>query len=237
MIQTIFETLDATWPAAKFSSVGNWTIRQGAKGGQRVSAATANGPVTSADINVAEQAMQALDQPPLFMIRPDEEPLAALLMDKGYYVHDPVNAYLCPIETLSRIAPDRMSAFCVWPPLAIINDIWTDQGIDRHRQAVMQRANGPKTAIFARQNDRPAGVAYVAIHNKMAMLHALEVVTDQRRQGVANNIVGRAALWAQDNGATSFSVVCVRENHAANALYTSLNMENVGYYHYMKKDP
>ncbi len=234
--QILYQTGDATWPAAEFLTVGNWTIRKGAGGGQRVSSATANGPVTSQDINVAEAAMDALGQNPLFMIREGEEALDALLAAKGYRIKDPVNLYSCPIETLTKIAPERLAAFPIWPPLAIINEIWTEHGIGAGRQAVMARAKGPKTAILARHNDRAAGVAYLAIHNSMAMLHALEVVSDHRRQGVAINIMGRAAIWAQDNGATDFSVICVRENEAANRLYASLNMENVGHYHYRVSD-
>lgn len=235
-IQTLYQTGDATWPAAEFLTVGNWTIRNGADGGQRVSSATANGPVTSQDINVAEQAMSAIEQRPLFMVREGDETLDALLEAKGYRVKDPVNFYTCPVENLTKIAPERLAAFPIWPPLAIINEIWSEHGITEGRQAVMQRAAGPKAAILARQNDRAAGVAYVAIHNSMAMLHALEVVDGHRRQGVARNIMGVAAIWAQDNGARDFSVICVRDNVAANTLYASLNMKNVGQYHYRIND-
>ncbi len=234
--QILYQTTDATWPAAEYLTVGNWTIRRGDGGGQRVSSATANGPVTSEDISVAEQAQDALGQPHLFMIRHGDEALDGLLDTKGYRIKDPVNQYACPVETLTKIAPERLAAFPVWPPLAIINEIWTEQGIGAGRQAVMARAKGPKTAILARQNDRAAGVAYVAIHGTTAMLHALEVVPEQRRQGVAVNIMGVAAKWAQDNGATGFSVICVRDNLPANRLYASLGMENVGYYHYRIKD-
>ncbi len=235
--QILLDTIEATWPSADASTVGNWTIRKGAGGGQRVSSATANGPVTTADIKVAENAMRALGQNPLFMIRKEDSKLDNLLEQRDYRLHDPVVMYTCPIETLTKIAPERLAAFAIWPPLAIINEIWAEQGIDAGRQAVMARAKGPKSAILARRNDRAAGVAYLAIHNSMAMLHALEVVPDQRRQGVAVNIMGVAAIWAQDNGATAFSVICVRDNVAANTLYTSLNMKNVGHYHYRIKDP
>ncbi len=236
-LQTLYQTIDATWPAAEFQTIGNWTIRKGAGGGQRVSSATALGPVNSNDIEVAEAALAALGQNALFMVRAGEEALDGLLADKGYRIKDPVNIYTCPIENLTRLAPARMAGFAIWPPLAIISEIWTDQGIGPERQAVMHRAQGPKTAILARQNDRVAGAAYVAVHNSVAMLHALEVVLDQRRQGVANNIMGVAAVWAQNNGATDFSVICVGENTGANALYASLNMENVGHYHYRINDP
>lgn len=235
LTDTLIETLEATWPAAETSIHGNWTIRKGAGGGQRVSAATANGPVVDADIKTAEDAMIDLGQNPLFMIRSNDTELDALLEARGYLLHDPVAMYHCPIETLTKLAPDRMAGFPIWPPLAIISEIWTEQGINAARQAIMQRATGPKTAILARQNDRAAGAAYVAIHGSVAMLHALEVVPDHRRQGVANNIMGVAAIWAQNNGATGFSVICVRDNLAANALYASLKMENVGHYHYRKR--
>lgn len=235
-IQTLYQTGDATWPAAEFLTIGNWTIRKGAGGGQRVSSTTANGPVTSADINLAEEAMDALEQNPLFMVREGEEALDALLDAKGYRIKDIVNLYTCPIENITRLAPECITAYPIWPPLAIINEIWSEHGIGVERQAVMHRAHAPKTTILARHNDRAAGVAYVAIHNSMAMLHALEVVNDHRRQGVANNILGAAAIWAQDNGATDFSIICVRDNVAANTLYTSLDMENVGHYHYRIKD-
>jgi len=46
-----------------------------------------------------------------------------------------------------------------------------------------------------------------------------------------------AAIWAQNNGATEFSVICVSDNLAANMLYASLNMKNVGHYHYRIKGP
>lgn len=231
----ISETIEATWPAADISQIGNWTIRKGAGGGQRVSSATANGPVDVADIETAEAAMLALEQNPLFMIRSEDAALDALLQERGYLLHDPVAMYHCPIETLLKIAPERLTAFAIWPPLAIISEIWTDQGIGPQRQAVMERVTGAKSAILARQNDRAAGAGFVAIHDSIAMLHALEVVPEYRRQGVANNIMGVAAEWAQDHGAKYFSVICVRDNVAANALYASLNMNNVGQYHYRKR--
>ncbi len=233
----IFEIIEATWPAARSRQIGNWIIRDGAGGGQRVSSATANGAVSDGDIPVAEQALRDLGQDPLFMLSNDNQALDDLLAARGYVFHDPVIMYHCPIETLTALNPTRLSAFPIWPPLEIAREIWTDNGIGPARQAVMERAQSPKTSIFARQNDRAAGCAFVAIHGKTAMLHALEVVSEHRRQGVANNIMGHAAIWAQNQGATAFSVICVRDNLPANALYTSLGMKNVGHYHYRKIGP
>ena len=46
----LYEVLDATWPAASMARVGPWTIREGAGGGKRVSAATAETAWTDGDI-------------------------------------------------------------------------------------------------------------------------------------------------------------------------------------------
>jgi N-acetylglutamate synthase len=42
--------LEATWPPAARHRAGPWVLRDGAGGGKRVSAATAEGPVTAADL-------------------------------------------------------------------------------------------------------------------------------------------------------------------------------------------
>ena len=67
-IETLYGVIDATWAPAAMTQAGPWTIREGQGGGQRVSAATANGPVTEADLPQAEAAMRALGQTPLFGI-------------------------------------------------------------------------------------------------------------------------------------------------------------------------
>ena len=63
------KVMDETWPAASVQSVGPWLIRKGLGGGQRVSAASAQGDVTGDDLALAETAMRALGQSPLFLIR------------------------------------------------------------------------------------------------------------------------------------------------------------------------
>ncbi len=237
----LIRTTDATWPAAVRRTLGPWTIRTGLGGGQRVSATTLNRPLPEADLRAAlpeaEAAMAAAHQPALFMVRPQDGMLDHVLERAGYRVKDPVSLYACPIQTLSAPQPARLSAFAIWPPLAIMAELWDEGGIGPARRAVMARAEGPKCAILARQNDRAAGTAFVAIHENIAMLHALEVTPSQRRQSVANNIMRVAALWAQDHGATSFSVVVTQANTAANRLYASLNMKNMGHYHYRIKRP
>ena len=230
----LYDVIDGTWPAAAQWQEGPFLLRRGEGGGQRVSAATALGAVTAQEIDAAAQAMQAMGQPRLFQIRMGDEALDAVLATRGYHIVDPVNLYVAPVAQIATRRPPPVTAFCVWEPLAIQIDIWAKGGIGPGRLAVMQRAKGPKTSILGRQNDHPGGTAFVAIHDHVAMVHAVEVLPHQRKQGMAGWFMRLAAFWAQANGASHIAVVCTQANTGANALYASLGMALVGQYHYRK---
>ena len=234
--QTLYGVTEATWPPARAWRSGPWTFRDGAGGGKRVSAATAEGPVSQADLAQAEAAMRGMDHPPLFMVRESDEALDALLADQGYRIIDPVNLYVGPVAPLTKDPPPRATAYAIWEPLEIQRDIWAEGGIGPARLAVMQRAKAPKTAILTRNGQHPAGVAFVAIHDGIAMMHALEIREVDRRTGQGRNATKQAALWAAQNGATYLAALCTQANSGANALYTSLGMAPVGQYHYRIKE-
>ena len=231
-LQEYFATIDATWPAAQKVQRGPWTLRQGLGGGSRVSAATADDPVSDADIDVAEAGMRAWDQKPLFMIRPGDEALDALLAARGYAILDPVVLYACPVEQLTNLPIPRVTVFHIWEPLALMREIWAAGGIGPARLAVMARVKGPKTGFLGRHREKPAGVAFAAIHGDTAMIHAVEILPHQRKQGMGGWFIRAAAIWAAEQGATRLAVFCTRANAAANALYSSLGMTVVGQYHY-----
>lgn len=227
----LLAVVDATWPAAALHRAGPWLIREGRGGGQRVSAATAEGDWTGDDIALAERRQSDLGQSSLFLVRDGEDRLDAALDARGYRIHDPVLFRAAPVEAIAAPAPP-LSAFPHWPPLAIARDLWAEGHISPARLAVMERAEGPRTAILARSADRSAGIAYVALAGEDAMLHALHVLPEFRRQGSAVNIMRTAARWAQDHGAKRISVAVAQANGAANALYASIRMPIVGHYNY-----
>ena len=233
--------VDATWPPAAQQVLGPWTIRQGLGGGKRVSAASAEQSVGSDEIDAAEAAMKDLGQPALFTIRDRAQPAQQNLDDqlaaRGYECVDPTNFYSAPVADIAIETPPRVSMFSVWEPLEIQREIWATGGIGPARQTIMQRAQGPKTSLLMRWDDHPAGTGFVAIHGSVAMVHALEILPHQRRKGVARWAMRQAAFWAQDQGAMTLTVLCTKENIAANQLYGSLGMQLVGQYHYrMKKE-
>ena len=226
---------EATWPAAARHRAGAFIVREGRGGGQRVSAATAEGPWTQADIDAAERMHMSLGQTPLFMIRDGEAALDAALDARGYRIGDRVHVRAGAVAALAAEPADPMAGFAIWPPLAIMRDLWAEGGIGPARLAVMERVSAPRTAILGRAKDRASGVAFVAVAGDEAVLHALYIVPGLRRQGSAVKIMRTAAHWAQDHGAERFSVLVTEANTAAGALYASLGMEIVGQYHYRSK--
>lgn len=229
---TLYDVIDATWPAAAVSDCGPFLIREGKGGGKRVSAATVKGAFDLGDIAAAEEAMRALGQPALFQIRAGDGALDAALAERGYEVIDPVTMYAAKAEDIATEVPPRTAAIQAWEPLEIMREIWASGGIDAARIEVMFRACEPKTGFVSRWRDKPAGASFCAMHEGISMVHAVEILPFQRRQGVARWLMRRAAYWTLDNGGHTLSVICTDANAAANGLYTSLGMSVVGQYHY-----
>lgn len=198
MSDAIFAALEASWPPAATETLGTVTLRRGAGGGQRVSAATVAGDWTAADLDAAEDWMRAAGQSQIFRVLPGDA-VDAALEARGYLRHDPVVTYTAPVAALIRDLPP-VRCFAIWPPLEVQRDIWAADGIGPSRVAVMERAAGPKTAILGRDDDRAAGVAYVGALGPVAALHALHVLPAHRRRGLALDMLAEAARWAQGAG-------------------------------------
>lgn len=231
----LFSALDATWPAVGTALAGEWRVRQGAGGGKRVSSATAEAETAVATIHEAEAQHAAFGQPPLFCIRDGQDKIDRALADRGYELVDPVVLYAARAADIGAEAPDRLSTFPLWPPLAIARDIWAAGGIGVQRQAVMERVTGPRTSILGRADDRAAGAVFVAVHGTTAMVHALHVEEPARRLGLGRNLMRAAARWAAAEGAETLALAVTRANGPANALYAAMGMTVVARYHYRSK--
>jgi len=230
----------ATWPPKAVEHVGPFVLGDGAGGGNRVTAAQLRDPasdggnVTPDDIAHVTERQTARGDEPLFMVFGWQDALDRTLAAEGYAIRDETILLAAPSAELAQ-APPPVSCFEIWPPLAVQEEIWTQGGIGRERRAIMLRAKGAKTSLFGRINDRPAGTAFIAIHDEIAMLHALEVTGPARRKGLARLMVRAGAAWARDHGARLFTVLVTRDNGAAQGLYASLGLKPVENYHYRVK--
>lgn len=226
--------MDLGWPAASAQAVGPWTVREGQGGGRRVSSATATGPGagTEAAILAAEAQHDRFGQPPVFRLTPDDGAADAALAARGYRLADPSILRTAP---LPAEPPERLTAFPLWPPLAITVDLWEAGGIGAARRQVMDRAVGPKAAILGRVEDRAAGALYAVVTDDWLMIHALHVEPDWRRKGLAVNLMRGAAAWGAEQGARRIALAVTEANAGANALYDRLGFDRAGRYHYRVK--
>ena len=229
---SIFETIDLTWPAEKFLELRKWKLRKSIKGGKRVSAATAIGKSDIRDIQFVENTLAEWCQEKLFMIKAGENSLDEALKKRGYYIVDPTNIWSISSEALSMQKIPPVTAFSIFPPLAIQRELWIANDIDASKIEIMDRVKTPKTTIFGRIDAKPAASAFVAIANKMAMVHALIVDHKCQRQGMGKFVMQKVGDWADQLGAKSVVVLCTKKNQSANNFYKSLGMRVIGEYHY-----
>lgn len=233
MDAALARAFEATWPAAEHADAGGFRCGRAPGAGGRVNSAVALGPWTAADIDTASDIFRGWDQPPVFRVADDAGDLRVALEERGFARGNPTAIMTCPVAALTDQPIPPIMALPVWPPLAIQRDIWAAGNITPARQAVMWRVPDPCAAILGRINDRAAGAGFVAIHADVAMVHAVEVLADWRRMGLAGWMMRQAGFWAAEHGAERMGLAVSRANRGAVALYESIGFrEMAGYAYY-----
>lgn len=227
---TFLDNMAATWPPERDMQVGPWCLRVAPGGGNRVTCATAEAPVTAPDIAALDRAACAHGQMPTVMLRAGEDALDAALQAAGWQMGEEVVLMEGATDAIADPAP--LAGFALWPPLAVQEAIWADAHIGPERLAIMHRAPGPKTTLLARADDRPAGSGFAGAHGGRVFLHALAVPPAMRRRGAGRAMVMAAAMWARGQGVARLALAVTCANAPARALYASLGMADVGRYHY-----
>ena len=236
--EKIFEAIATTWPPTSTQTAGLFTVPTLDLGGNRVSAARQTDPtarsVSEEDLDQAEAAMTEQSRAPLFQVLDTQAELTAALNKRGYIARDHTDLMVIASADLAAIPP-AVTAFDIWPPLEIQTELWEAGVIDAPRRAIMARATCPKTSLFGRIMDKPAGAAFIGIHDDIAMLHALEVAPIARRKGLAAHMMRAAAQWAADNNAPWLAILVTQQNIGAQRLYASLGLQAVGTYAYQEE--
>lgn len=189
-------------------------------------------PKDDATLAALEQQMRDHGQAPRFLIGPEDAQLDQRLAAAGYLSADPATLFAAPASAVATERPPAISAFDVWAPLRIIDELWADEGLDPRQRAGMDHLPAPKTAVLGRVNDRVAGAAFAIIHGNTAIIQAFGVVPSQRRQRTAINMMRHAAFWALDHGADTVAALVPAHTPEAQSLCASLGMRDVGHYHY-----
>lgn len=230
--------LAATWPPRAEERIGPVTLRPGAEGGRRATAATAERALSPEELDAAIARMAALGQRPSFRLRPAEAALDAALAARGWQIEAPTDWLAAPVAALSPLSPeDPADAIPCEMRLAVMTPLWHRLGTAPDRLAVMDRVKGPARILLGRYRERPAALGFVAIACEIAFVHALGVLPEARRAGLGRKMVGRAADWAQSMGAVWLIALCERGNLPAQALFSGVGMQNVGQYHYRVAPP
>ncbi len=225
----LFGTLEATWPAAEVARGQGWVLRRGDGGGNRVSAASADGP--DGDIAEAEAVLRSWGQRPLFSVRAGDEALDAALAARGYEAFDHSLLLAAPAAEMALLAPEDGAILCAGP-LACMVELWGRHGTGPARLGIMERACAPKTWLMGRLGDRVAGCGFVAMHEGVAMLHSLTVDPDLRRRGLGALMTRAAARWALAQGGETLALAVTERNASARQLYEGLGLACAGRYHY-----
>lgn len=236
MDRQVAEALRDTWPAGSVCNIGGLRMAMSDGGGDRVNSAHSAGEWQDADIAQVARAYRDAGRSPLFQVRDDDARLSDRLSEMGFGPSRGTAVLSVMAQDLTDREIPPVTAFAMWPPLAIQRDIWRAAGIDAGRQEVMARVGLPKAAILGRIEDRAAGAAFVAQSAGVAVVHALEITASLRRKGLAGWMMRRAAIWACENGADRLVLAVMRDNDAALALYRGLGFREIGGYSYYGPD-
>lgn len=226
---------EATWPAAEYADAGGFRVGRAPGAGGRVNSARVIGGWSDDDLERAIEIQRDWGQGPVFRALDGDADLHAVLEARGFRRTIPTAIMTCPVGMLTNRDLPPVTAFAVWPPLAIQRDIWAAGNINAARQQVMQRVRQPCTSVLGRIKDRAAGAAFVACHGDVAMGHAVEVLPDWRRHGLAGWMMRQAAFWAVGQGAVRIGLAVSRANTAAIALYQFLGFDEAAGYAYYRR--
>lgn len=233
----IARAFETTWPAAEYADAGGFVVGRGLGGGGRVgSARRRRSDWSGADLPAVEAVQRGWNQPLRFRVADDDTDLQEALAARGYRHDTPTVILAAECGALADRAIPPLTAFAIWPPLAMQRDIWESGSVTPARQAVMDRVTLPRTALLGRLHDRAAGAAFVASDGPVAMIHALEVVPALRRQGMAGWLLRMAAEWAATQGASRLALAVRRDNGAARAAYAQAGFTELGGYGYWLRD-
>ncbi|MEM6438398.1 MAG: GNAT family N-acetyltransferase [Pseudomonadota bacterium] len=226
------EAMAVTWPPASVDDAAapGWRLRDGRGGGKRVSAATSLGGRDPAPVAAA---MRARGERPMIQVPGSDGEMNAALEAAGWAEVDATVLYVAPSAQMAALPLQTGLRFAMGTArLALLAEIWEAEGIGAARQAVMDRCAAPKAVLMARTDDVTAGAGFVAVHGRLALLHAVVVRPEARRRGAGRSRLAAAGRFGLDQGAGWTGLAVAAANAPARALYEAAGMTEAASYLY-----
>ncbi|KAA1190815.1 GNAT family N-acetyltransferase [Paenibacillus sp. B2(2019)] len=244
MYKAIEEITLNTWPAEQSVLLNGWVLRTAAGYTKRANSVNPlYGEESSlADltnqIKLAEQYYKDAGLKPVFKITPYIQPanLDEVLAERGYTVVEPSSVRLLELEGLAT--PDLRYEIQVQESLTEewLNAFTKLSALSKDNRSTLTRMLSAcllqQGYILLFNNGVPTACGLGVIQNGYIGLFDIITASDQRRQGMAEQLLLALLHWGKTQGATTAFLQVVQANTGASALYDKLEFKEIYQYWY-----
>ncbi|MEK5438688.1 MULTISPECIES: GNAT family N-acetyltransferase [Paenibacillus] len=244
MYKAIEEITLNTWPAEQSVLLNGWVLRTAAGYTKRANSVNPlYGEKSSlADltnqIKLAEQYYKDAGLKPVFKITPYIQPanLDEALAERGYTVVEPSSVRLLELEGLAT--PDLRYEIQVQESLTEewLNAFTKLSALSKDNGSTLTRMLSAcllqQGYILLINNGVPTACGLGVIQNGYIGLFDIITASDQRRQGMAEQLLLALLHWGKTQGATTAFLQVVQANTGASALYDKLGFKEIYQYWY-----
>lgn len=221
------------WPAAEGEHLGDWLLRATSGFTHRAnSVLTVGDPGTTLDraVELVEAWYGERGLPSMLTlagpvgVRPDDDPLGALLLARGYLPRVATSALTAAVDEVLAAVPEPARGRLRVTTSTTLEDRWFD-AYRGYREAPEGPARavltGSPEQVFAsvEDGDGVVGVGRLGVASTWGGIAAMYVEPRARRQGVASALLRRLAVEAADRGVRSLHLQTDTDNAAAQELY------------------
>jgi len=245
LVRDIEEASLASWPALETIVDGSWRIRVATGQTGRANSVTFldrdDGGNAERRIAAAEAVYRAHGLPPMFRITPLTPKTVLQACDRlGYRSCDPTRTLWHPglpaapisdgIETVVAPIPT-----CEWLDAVSAFSEFSEAKRSGMKQKLARLAI-PAAFIVLRIDGLAVATVMATVHGGRLGVLDLAVSPDKRRRGLARAAIGEAIRWGGTHGAGEIWLQVVAGNAPAEALYRTLEFEEIYPYGYRTPD-
>ena len=232
------------WPAATTVWLEGWRLSLDAGMTRRANSVVPNAvrPIDDADALIGEVERRSRERGlcPCFKLAAAAEPadLDRRLERRGYRLEGHSLVLVADARTVvAPHAPEVATILDDRPTPAWLDACWpAAQYVAERaaRQAIVERLTLPRAFALAGRGGALAGAALAAADRGWVGLTAVHTLPEQRRRGVARDLLGALAGWAIARRIERVYLQVERDNAPARRLYAALGFTEAYGYHYRR---